>query len=114
MLYDVLIFGIKRTQVWRRGLAERFPEDTRNLLAVEMLDALAKTPASEVDPAIWGQLEPFMLSRRSKEAVAAAARTVGFSERPRTMDDFLIILLDLLWAKDGQPQGAALAIGGAR
>lgn len=109
---DALKFSISRTAAWRRSLAERFPGDNRNTAAADMLDALAKTPASEVDPALWVKVEPYMSCRETRQVVSAMARTVGFSQHPRDLNEFLPILLDALWDAVGDttpPAGASLA-----
>jgi hypothetical protein len=94
---DLLKFYITRTATWRRGLSEKFPGDRRNLLAAEMLQGFARTPASEVDAEVWGKIEPFLASRMSRDAISTAARTVGFSQHPQNLNEFLQILLETFW-----------------
>jgi hypothetical protein len=92
-------YQVQSTADWRRGKAEQFPNDTRNLSAAEELERLAaqieKLEGSDIhkrvrdlfdraiaadEPDSWGEIN---------EAVAAELRSIGFRRGYATAEQFL-------------------------
>ena len=111
IMFDTLIFRISKCGAWRRGLATKYPDDSRILAAAAMLDALAATPEDDVDPDLWAKLLPYLSTKKANEVISLTLRTVGFSCRPKSLDDLLELFLAEFRAQaDDSPQaGAALA-----
>ena len=113
--YDLLRHPIADSVPWRRRIALKFPGDPRNALAAEMLARLAQTQEDEIDAELWAKVSPYLGTEPAREVTSITVRSVGFSIRPRTMNEFLEALLYNF--EQAQPKdGAKLAAvqGGAR
>jgi hypothetical protein len=80
-------------------LAKNFPflSSPQNNQASELLDQLAQTPDCDIDPALWAKFEPFLATHSAREAISAAARAVGFSQRPRDLNG---LIEAMMWDAD--------------
>src|SRR5262245_6491882 len=90
---DALRFALRRTAAWRRSLSERYPSDKRNPNAAELLDQLAQTPESDIDPVLWTKFEPYLSKKTAREMISTSARAVGFSQRPKDLNGFIEAML---------------------
>jgi hypothetical protein len=86
---DSIQTGIAQTGVWRRGLNDRYPHDTRNLPAADKLDELAQADSREVREAVWDTIAPFIKSKVFDEVLSEVSREVGFRQRPKDFNAFL-------------------------
>jgi hypothetical protein len=86
-----------RTRRWRQDLATRYPQDTRNLGAVETLARLA-SDANNLTDEHWAALKPHYnwSSERWNESVSIAARHVEFRPCMKTFDAFIHDLISIL------------------
>jgi hypothetical protein len=89
ILLDSIRFSIAATATWRRGMADRYPDDPRNLRGADALDRLA-ADAISVTSTTWALIKPHVASTALRGAVSDVARDISFrGEQPETLDAFL-------------------------
>lgn len=83
------------TSQWRQTQAVRWPDDSRNARARDMLWRIA-TNASEITDDQWRALEPLYNPRDARwcDLVARCARDVGFRSGPQTFAEFIAALIE--------------------
>jgi hypothetical protein len=92
---DSIAQYLERSNVWRRSLADKFPDDVRLPRAAETLSQLALA-AVELNDEHWGLLKPYFggwASETWRSALGQAARQIGFSHRQRSFDSFVRLLV---------------------
>jgi len=104
LVLETIQFRLGRTADWRRGLAQKYPNDLRNMRAAERLDALAKADGRDVAADTLAALAPYSESPALAEAVSDAARDVEFRLRPAGLNDLIKTIVAKL---------SALQTGGA-
>jgi len=92
---DSIIRVLEGTAAWRKIVAFRHPEDTRNQRAIERLSQLAKDAANLSDEQ-WSLLEPAYSSAKWRDALSLVARQVGFHHRAASLDTFVMVLANQL------------------
>src|SRR5882672_10735225 len=92
---DSLTKVLESTASWRRALVPKFA-DPRNLRAGETLEKLANEASSLTDEQ-WSAIEPHFVSgwnsKKWRDGLNAAARSVGFHNRARDLNFFVKVLL---------------------
>jgi hypothetical protein len=88
---------LKSASHWRASVRKRYPADTRNARAEEILTKLAGE-AGQLTDGQWNQLQPFFnwASEPWNEAVARAARDVEFKPHVFSFDGFIDDLIAIL------------------
>lgn len=76
------------TAGWRQTVVDKYPNDTRNCIAIELLQSLAKSPSVSVEPAVIARLEQYR-GWEFCQSVFEACREVGFRCMPLTLQDFV-------------------------
>jgi hypothetical protein len=94
---------IAQTAVWRRGLADRYPADSRNIPAANLLDDLAQANA-DVREDTWDAISPYIKSKLFDDVLNETSREVGFRHRPKDFNHFLVIVADKLDYRTGGAQ----------
>jgi hypothetical protein len=98
---DSIQTRIAQTGVWRRGLAERYPADSRNVPAADRLDELAQANSREIREATWDAIAPFIKSKLFDDVLNETSREVGFRHRPKDFNHFLVIVADKIDFRTG-------------
>jgi hypothetical protein len=101
---DSIQTRIAQTAVWRRGLANRYPADPRNIAAADCLDALAQGSGRSVHGGTWEAIVPFVKTRMFDDVLNETSREVGFRRRPKDFNAYLVIVADKLDTRAGGAQ----------
>ena|SRR5882672_2105161 len=95
---DSLTKVLESTASWRRALVPKF-DDPRNLRAEETLEKLAVDVANLTDGQ-WEALKPHFASgwnsKKWRDGLNAAARSVGYHNRARDLNFFVKVLVQQL------------------
>lgn len=92
---------IAQTAAWRRSLCDRYPADARNVPAADRLECLSQADGRQVRPAVWDAIGPHIKSRIFDDVLNEAAREVGFRNRPKDLNAFLVIVADKIDFRTG-------------
>jgi hypothetical protein len=96
---ESIAFGLNRAEKWRRKTDVRYPGDPRNLRAAATLAKLA-TESVQLTDAEWDQLRPYYsycgVDARWREALAQAARQIGFYQHINSFPYFVKSLVEVL------------------
>jgi hypothetical protein len=84
-------YRLAGSQRWRDGLASKFPDDIRNRHAAQELGRLAAD--DNVSSETLTAVAPYADTPEFHDAVSLAARDVFFRSKPKTLDDFLKLVL---------------------
>lgn len=99
ILRELLRFEMDGTAFWRRLKAEDYPDDKRNLVAANTLEALSSALDSESD-ALLREMVPYDVEFESDDlfslALSETARFVGFRFFPRDVMEFVEHVVSLL------------------
>ena len=95
---DYLQIRVGQTAAWRRNLADKFPDDPRNVRAAERLEQLAKADCSAIPPDVTEALRPYLTTAAFRDIVSEISRDVEFRCRPKSFDDFLKLVSQKLAA----------------
>jgi hypothetical protein len=83
--------AVASTLDWRQGKAAEFPDDSRNVEAVQILERLSGS-LDEIDKAAWKFYGSLMWTPEVSEALSETLREVGFHRWPK---DATALLSDL-------------------
>jgi hypothetical protein len=89
--FEFVRYRLAGSQRWRDGLASKFPDDLRNKCAAQELGRLAED--DNVSAETLAAVAPYADSPAFIDAVSLAARDVFFRSKPKTLDDFLKLVL---------------------
>jgi hypothetical protein len=87
---------LRRSLPWRARCAREFPEDARNLLAIEQIEKLNAANVRDVSLATLTAFPDKIERATLREAASAAVRDVGFRRRVDTIDEFFRLVLEKL------------------
>jgi hypothetical protein len=97
------------TAYWRRNIAEQFPEDHRNLSAAEMLERFDNDLSRFNNTPTHHRLETFVNDTDEFNTIVdSVLKSVGFNFRPKTCDELLTRIVELL--EDTCRRGGDLAL----
>jgi predicted aminopeptidase len=85
---------LEKTSAWRRSTAAKFPDDSRNINAAEMLDQLA-IDAAHLSDDQWNDLRVHFgwASQTWRDGLIQAARLVGFAHKSKDFDAFMRLVV---------------------
>jgi tRNA A37 N6-isopentenylltransferase MiaA len=89
LYFDAIISNISRTSRWRSKQAEKYPSDRRNARAAEELQTLAAASFTDIDPAAWGKLAPYLQSETFMVAVNDATKDISFRAFPKNVTELI-------------------------
>jgi hypothetical protein len=94
---ESIVRVLERTSAWRKAITVNFPNDSRNMRAVETLDKLAIDAAGMTNEQ-WSDLRPYFgwASMPWRDGLSQAARQVGFHHRAKDLNSFVSALVQQL------------------
>jgi hypothetical protein len=115
-LDEIIGYQIEETADWRRGKAQQFPEDSRNLIAAGELDRLAAEihaldEGSEIEQQIDGRMTKLieLTNDPGHDDISPELRLIGFGATYSTGLEFLEWYRDMLQQQIQRQEAAAAA-----
>jgi hypothetical protein len=100
---DSIQARIAQTATWRRGLIDRYPSDYRNQPAADRLEELSRA-SQDVREGTWAAIERHLLTPFFDTILNETSREVGFRQRPKDLNAFLVIIADKIDSRIGGAQ----------
>jgi hypothetical protein len=94
---ESIVRVLERTSAWRKAITINFPDDPRNMRAVNILDQLAIDAANLTDDQ-WADLRTHFgwASMPWRDSLSQTARQVGFHHRAKDLNSFVSALVQQL------------------